>query len=181
MAKVGIIFFSGSGTTAKFAQAVEAGAQAADAECFTHRIEGGEIDGGRWANEAVVAELDACDAIIFGTPTYMGGVSAQLKAFFDGVVPHWYTQSWNGKLAAAFTASAKISGDKFNCLVDIMTFAMQMGMVWVGTGSGPSLELNPHGYYIGVGASAMNEDDCKPEDLAAATDLGRRVATLAAG
>lgn len=53
------------------------------------RITGEQIVNGRWKDEAMVASLNSADAIIFGTPTYMGGVAAQFKAFVDGVSSAW--------------------------------------------------------------------------------------------
>ncbi|NKB98511.1 MAG: flavodoxin family protein [Pseudomonadales bacterium] len=172
MSRIGIVYYSGGGTTTEFANAVVQGVEASGNEVLLHKIEGREIVEGRWSGDECLAQLDECDAIIFGTPTYMGGVSAQLKAFFDATVPRWYQQSWNGKYAAAFTVSAKTSGDKLNSLQDIFTFAMQMGMLWVGTGGGVQ-EVN--GYYIGAGITAMNPDAVTEAELATARALGERV------
>jgi NAD(P)H dehydrogenase (quinone) len=46
-------------------------------------ISGDGIAKDRYQNEKVFAQLDASDAIIFGSPTYMGGPVAQFKAFAD--------------------------------------------------------------------------------------------------
>ncbi len=186
MSRVGIVYFSGSGTTRALTAEVEAGVKAAGTPCVVHEIVGGDIDAGRWRNDAVVESLDACDAIIFGTPTYMGGVSAQLKAFFDGVVSRWYSEAWMDKYAAGFTVSAKPSGDKLSCLSGIHVFAMQMGMLWIGTGSGVGLPkepgevvLSPGGFYLGVGATAGRPEDLSDNDKATARHLGERVGRIA--
>jgi hypothetical protein len=81
--------------------------------------------------------LDAADAIIFGAPTYMAGPSAQFKAFLDATSGRWADQRWKDKLAAGFTNSAGMNGDKLATLQQLALFAMQHGMVWVGLG--PSL------------------------------------------
>lgn len=179
MTTIAVIFYSGTGTTRRVASAVSAGIADTAAQSVTVEIAGEDIVQGRWANDAVAAQLDACDALIFGSPTYMAGVSSQLKSFFDAMAPRWYTQVWNGKLAAAFTASALASGDKLNCLQDMNAFAMQMGMIWVGTGPRLTDGLNPNGFYLGAGATAGEPGELSEVDLAAASHLGRRVAELA--
>ena len=45
--------------------------------------------------EAREAELDGADAIIFGSPTYMGGVSAEFAKFKD-----WTSKSWMARRVA---------------------------------------------------------------------------------
>src|SRR5262245_6787464 len=84
MPSVVIIYFSAQGHTHQLAEAVAEGAKSvAGTTVELHRIVGEEIVNGRWKNPAALAKLDAADAIIFGTPTYMGGYSAQMKAFID--------------------------------------------------------------------------------------------------
>ena len=180
MPNVAVIYFSGAGATRVVAEAVCQGA-AEVGECQLYEIVGSDINEGRWQNDEIATALDAADAIIFGTPTYMGDVSAQLKSFFDAMAPRWYAQAWNGKIGGAFTVSAKHSGDKLNCLQSIFTFAMQMGMVWVGTGIGPSLDYTPDGYYIGHGATAMAPDAVTEIDLNTAQHLGKRIAESVVG
>ncbi|MEM7078694.1 MAG: NADPH-dependent FMN reductase, partial [Pseudomonadota bacterium] len=107
------------------------------------------------------------------------GSAAQFKAFMDAMASRWYTQAWNGKWAGGFTASSLASGDKLNCLQDLVTFAMQMGMIWVGTGTTMGDELNPNGYYLGVGASASSAEQLGDVDINTAKHLGRRIAKLA--
>lgn len=175
MAKVAIVFFSGTGTTRAVAEAVREGVEGAGAECVVHEIVGADITEGRWSNDAIAASLDESDAIVFGTPTYMGSVAGQMKAFMDAMAPRWFMKAWNNKLGAAFTASGLAGGDKQNCLFTLVTFAMQMCMRWVGTGANPAEELNMNGFYLGVGVSASTPDAIDPADLKTAVHLGARV------
>jgi multimeric flavodoxin WrbA len=79
--------------------------------------------------------LDAADAIVFGCPTYMGSGSARLKAFMEASLrPQWTEQRWRDKLAAGFTNSAGMSGDKLQTLQQLAGFAAQHGMTWVSLG-----------------------------------------------
>lgn len=178
MTTIGVIYFSGTGTTAATAAAVIEGARELGAEVLDLRITGADIIDGRWQNEAVAAQLDNCQGIIFGTPTYMGSTSAQLKAFFDAMAPRWYTQAWQDKVASGFTASSLSAGDKSSTFVAMSTFAMQMGMIWCGTAASFAQNLNPNGFYFGAGATASAPDQLTDIDLATARHVGRRVTEI---
>jgi NAD(P)H dehydrogenase (quinone) len=90
MTTIAIIYFSASGHTHMMAEAIAEGAQKApDTTVQLLRITGEQITNGRWKDEAMAATLNQSDAIVFGTPTYMGGVAAQFKAFVDCVSSAW--------------------------------------------------------------------------------------------
>ena len=170
MSKVAIIYHSGYGHTKKQAEAVLAGASSVtSAELITIDTEG-NITEANWAT------LAAADAIIFGSPTYMGSVSWQFKKFADASSKAWGAQLWKNKVAAGFTNSATMNGDKHSTLHYLITLAMQHSMVWVGTGMMPSNtkaaqrdDLN----YVGssAGAMAQSPSDSSPEEGPAKGDL----------
>ncbi len=185
MANVTVVYFSGSGHTTKMAQAVGEGAATVPgvvAEVIA--LDGKDIRDGRWANAAVIAKLDASDAIIFGTPTYMGGPSAQFKAFADATSERWFGRKWVNKIAGGFTVSGGPSGDKLSTLLYLFVLAMQHGMVWVGMSETPFNDkgINRLGAYSGAIGQAFMEP---PEEMPNAADkltgevLGRRVAEAA--
>lgn len=186
MTTVGIIHFTSTGYTRMLADAVASGVRDQDgakAECF--EIAGADIVEGRYGNDDVLAALDACDAIIFGTPTYMGSVSAQMKCFVDASLHRWYARTWSGKVAAAFTVSSTPSGDKLNALTDLMTSALQHGMIWVGLDESP---INPEGvnrlgFYVGAAAQpdyAAEAPSLQAGDVETGRRLGARVARVTA-
>lgn len=72
------------------------------------------------------------DGYLFGSPTYLGGVTSQFKAFMDATGRLWRTQQLKGKLAAGFTVSSLPAGDKQSTLLSMFVFCMQHGMLWVG-------------------------------------------------
>src|SRR5690349_20301554 len=124
MATVSILYFSRSGRTAKLAEAVGKGAASVDGvKTNLLAIRGEDIVHGSYRNEELMAALDASDALIFGSPTYMGGPAAQFMAFADASVERWSEQRWRDKLAAGFTVSGALSGDKFNTLQYFHTLA----------------------------------------------------------
>ncbi len=182
MPTVSVIYFSGTGHTTKLAEAVHRGA-AAVTGVKTHllAISGDDIVKGRYNNDEVFTKLDASDAIIFGSPTYMGGPAAQFKAFADATGGRWFAGVWRDKIAGGFTVSSGPSGDKLSTLHYFFTLAMQLGMIWIGL---PELPTNDNGVnrlssYSGVMAQAGQEPtDVAPNapDKLTGELLGKRVA-----
>lgn len=178
--KVAIIFESAHGHTAKIAEAVAQGVRSVEAaEASLIRIE----DEG----EAPLEDLEACDAIIFGSPTYNGALGWRMKRFFESTTgPVWSSLKWRGKIAAGFTNSGTPSGDKLGTLMSLALFAAQHGMIWVNLdllpNSGDDGQLNRLGGWLGAMAQshdASPEVTPPPGDLATATHLGKRVAEVA--
>lgn len=183
--KVAVVYHSGYGHTAEQAKAVARGAES---------VAGTEVKFIALSadKETPLAELDDVHAIIFGSPTYMGTVSAVFKKFMEDTSKHWYTRKWANKIAAGFTNSASQSGDKLNSLVTMAVFAAQHGMIWAGldilpgnnNSKGSVEDLNRLG--SALGAMAQSNADQGPEhgpiasDLKTAEHLGHRIATLAA-
>jgi len=182
MSTISIIYHSGGGHTAKLAEAVAKGAASvAGVQVNTIAISGKDIVVGRYKNDAVIAQLDASDAIIFGSPTYMGGPSGQFKTFADATGGSWYGQKWKDKIASGFSVSNSPAGDKFSTLQYFHTLAMQHGMIWVGLGEMPLQPngVNRLGSFAGVTAQAGQESpDVAPNaaDKLTGEILGKRVA-----
>ena len=183
--QVVIVFHSGLGHTRVLAEQVSRGARAVPGvQAMTLPVE--EV-------EANWEQLDNADAIVFGTPTYMAGVSAPFKAFMDATASRWADQDWRSKLAAGFTNSAGLNGDKLNTLEHLALFAAQHSMVWVplgllpgATSSTPEPEaLNRMASFMG--AMAQSPTDLGPDqapnkpDQETAAHLGGQVARAALG
>jgi len=182
MTKVAVLYHSGFGHTEVQAKHVAKGA--------------GEVEGvtavlvkAEDATENLDILADA-DAIIFGSPTYMGSVSAAFKTFMDASSKVWFVQGWKDKVSAGFTNSHSLSGDKLNTLMQLAVFAAQHGMIWVSQGEpngspdgkpGDPTAINRIGSTLG--AMAQSEND-SPEvtppsgDLVTAELLGERVAKI---
>ena len=142
----------------------------------------GNLAEGDWAT------LEAADAIIFGSPIYMGMASWQFKKFADASSKPWFAQKWKNKIAAGFTNFATMNGDKLSTLHYLFTLAMQHSMVWVGTGMMPAnskaAQRNDVNY-VGSSSGAMSAtpsdaspDEMLPGDLETARQFGQRVAEV---
>ncbi len=186
MARIAIVYHSGYGHTAKQAAAVHEGA--ASVAGTDASLLGIDADG--MLPDAAWEQLAAADAVIFGAPTYMGGASWQFKRFADASAKPWFGQAWKDKIAAGFTNSASINGDKFSTISYMITLAMQHGMVWIGTGLMPAntkaSTRNDLNYLAGFsGALAQSPSDGSaeegplPGDLETARVFGVRVAGYA--
>ena len=173
MTKSVVIYHSGYGHTQRIAQSV---AEGANAQLIA-------IDADGNITESDWAALDAADAILMGSPTYMGSVSWQFKKFADASSKQWMSGAWKDKVAGGFTISANLSGDKLSTLQYFITLSMQLGMVWVGQTIPNDGTLNRLGSYSGlmtqVGPTSPAADIPKG-DLDTAKAYGARVAQMAA-
>ncbi len=184
-----IVYSSRHGHTRLMAEAVARGAAEAGAEAKL--MTAGEAAG-------ALDQLDRADAIVIGSPTYMGNLSSEIKQFMEKSVSRWFSRAWQDKIAGGFTCSGNFYGDKGNTLNGLLVFAMQLGMIWVGEGevaasnvpdsmkhlNGPGVAaVNRCGASIGpMGASfdLAAGDAPGPGDLATCENYGRRIAGVAA-
>ena len=179
MTKTVVVYFSGYGHTKRVAETV---AQGADAELLAIDAEGNLSEEG-WA------ALDAADAIIFGSPTYMGSVSWQFKKFADATSKKWFTRAWQDKVFGGFTNSASLNGDKQVTLITLQTLASQHGGIWVSLGLPPSNtqaatrnDVNNLGGSVGAlvqSPSDAGADAISSGDLETAKQYGARVSGIA--
>ena len=178
MSKV-VVYHSGYGHTQRVAQQV---ADGAGAELLAIDAEGNLPDGG-WD------KLNAADAIIFGTPTYMGGPSWQFKKFADASSKIWYSRGWQDKVFGGFTNSASPVGDKGATIMSLQTLASQHGGIWVSLGMLPSntkaaTANDPNRLGGSVGLMVQSPSDASVAeipagDLDTAKRYGQRVAAVA--
>lgn len=188
MSHIAIIYHSGYGHTEVVAKAVADGVTSAGGTPELLKIEKADQD-----FAAILEAAGKADAIIFGAPTYMGAPSAPFKAFSDASSKAWFTQAWKDKIAAGFTNSGNLSGDKLHSLVQMALLAAQHSMIWVGNAEMPNsgykkpvgdpTATNRMGSSLGVMTQA---DQAAPEitppegDKETARLLGARVATITA-
>lgn len=184
MTKIVIVHHSGYGHTKRVAESVAKGA----ASVAGVSVESLAIDAEGNLPEEGWAAIKAADGVIFGSPTYMGMVSWQFKKFADASSKPWYTKDWQGKIAAGFTNSATLNGDKFSTIQYLSTLANQHKMLWTGTGMHPSNnkaatrdDLNNLGGYTGLlvtSPSDASPDEMIPGDLKTAEQFGVNVAEV---
>lgn len=182
--RVAVIYHSGFGHTKILAESVLKGAKSVkgvSADIFTSDE----------ASENLENLSENYSAMIFGSPTYMGNVSAKFKDFQDKTSPLFVKGSWRDKIAAGFTVAALKSGSKGGTLTAMTIFAAQHGMHWINLGllsgnnskDGSDNNLNRTGQFLGVGAQANADEGSEVappiSDLLTGEYLGKRVADVA--
>jgi len=152
MSKTVVVYHSGYGHTQRVAQVVAEGAHA--------QLVAIDADGN--ISEADWQALDAAQAIILGSPTYMGNVSWQFKKFADASSKRWFTRAWQDKFFGGFSVSASQWRQGHDPGLHANTgFATRWSVGELGLGTGQCVGFNPQrhqqlGRLSGaVGASAL--------------------------
>jgi NAD(P)H dehydrogenase (quinone) len=154
MAKVLVVYYSRSGSTAKMAEHVAAGAR---------DVPGAEVTLKK-VDEVPPKSLADYDAIICGSPTYYGLMAAEVKELFDkSVAIHGRLEN---KVGGAFTSAANLAGGNETTILSILQAMLIHGMIVKGT--------HQRDHY---GPVAINQPDDRA--VGECRKLGRNVAELA--
>jgi len=178
---IGIVYFSATDATKQLVTSCIQGilkVQSVDTK--VHRIQGKDIHEGRFVNQKAIDELTKCSAIVFASPTYMGGPAAQFKAFADATSELWCDQLWSGKIAAGITCGSAPNGHQGCTIAYFQTLAAQHGMIWIGLDSAQGYTdhgVNRLGFQSGVVAHA-SDSHLDSTDLESAVYLGARIASV---
>lgn len=195
MAKVLVLYYSAYGHIEAMANAVAEGARSAGALVDIKRVpelvpaevaKASHFKVDQAAPVAAVAELADYDAIVVGTGTRFGRMSSQMANFLDQAGGLWAKGALNGKVGAAFTASATQHGGQETTLFSIITNLLHFGMVVVGMDYGYGAQMGVDAVVGGApyGATTITGGDGSRMPSAVELDgaryQGRRVAEVAA-
>ncbi len=195
MSKILILFYSRTGNTAALADAIADGAKSVRfAEVDVRRVDDlapasvrDAIPDWKRSRETLAAKyqtfsdvnaLAEYDAIILGSPTRYGIMSAELKNVLDQTGPLWQKGALVNKVGAAFTSVATQHGGHETTLWSIMTPMANLGMILVPPGYSDAVMFaggSPYGATATTGGGAPGA-----ADLAAARHQGKRVAEVTA-
>ena len=160
--RVLVVYHTMTGHTRTLAEAVAEGARiVAGAEVTVKSVD-----------EASNEDLEACDALLIGSPTYWGSMSTPVKQFIDGQRPFM-----GDKVGGAFATGGSDGGGKELAVLAILTAMLNNGMIVAG----PHYEeggIRFGGFGVGAttGADSPGLDEA---ELSRARLLGERVATVA--
>ncbi|AKJ27329.1 NAD(P)H:quinone oxidoreductase [Caldimonas brevitalea] len=141
MAKVLVLYYSSYGHVEQLAHALAEGARSTGATADVKRVpetvpeeiaRNAHFRLDQKAPIATVAELEAYDAIVVGSPTRYGRIASQMAAFLDQTGGLWVRGALNGKVGAAFTSTASQHGGQETTLFSIITNLLHFGMIVVG-------------------------------------------------
>jgi NAD(P)H dehydrogenase (quinone) len=150
MVKVNVIFHSIHGHIYKMAEAVAAGAREVEGaevrifqvpETLPHEIivKMGAIETKKlFAHIPVLTRdtyeeaLAGADALIFGTPTRYGMMTAEMRTVLDGLGGLWSQEAFEGKVGSVFTSSATQHGGQESTILSFHVSLLHLGMIIVG-------------------------------------------------
>jgi len=196
MNKILVLYYSMYGHIEVMAKAIaEGAAKVPDTEVTIKRVpelmpeEAARNAGVKLDQDAEIAspeELADYDAIIFGTPTRFGNMTAQMRNFLDQTGGLWFEGKLIGKVGSVFTSTASQHGGQETTITSFHTTLLHHGMVVVGVPySIPQLTSmegisggSPYGAttITGGDGSRMPSDD----ELEIARFQGEHVAKIAA-
>ena len=144
--KIQVVFYSMYGHIYRMAEAIAEGArQVEGAEVEIYQVpelvpdEALERTGAKAARSAFahvpVIEPDRladADAILFGTPTRFGNMSAQMRNFLDQTGRLWMAGGLVGKVGSVFASTASQHGGQETTITSFHTTLLHHGMIIVG-------------------------------------------------
>jgi len=119
MQKALVIYYSRTGNTKKMAESVVEGIKEEGIEAVLKNVKDVNVD-----------ELLEYDALIIGSPTYYGTMSAEIKKLLDESVK--FHGKLEGKIGAAFASSANVAGGNETTILDILNAMLIHGMITQG-------------------------------------------------
>jgi NAD(P)H dehydrogenase (quinone) len=196
MTKVLVLYYSSYGHIEAMAAAVAEGAASVPGtEVVVKRVpelvpedvaKGAGIKLDQTAPVADPNELADYDAIIFGTPTRFGNMTAQMRNFLDQTGGLWFAKALVGKVGSVFVSTASQHGGQETTITSFHTTLLHHGMVIVGlpytfAGNSEMGEISG-GTPYGASTLAGNDGSRMPSEneLAGARFQGAHVAQIAA-
>jgi NAD(P)H dehydrogenase (quinone) len=193
--KILIAFYSRNGSVEALAKQIAEGAQSEGAEVRLRRARefvGPEImaKAPGWADNAArmnalyeaptEADAEWADAIVFGSPTRFGAVTAELKAYIDGLGGLWFQGKLNGKVGAAFTSTSSLHGGNESTILSLYNPMAHLGLIIVPLGyADPTLFKAGTPYGASAVVNGRDITAPNPDELEVARFQGRRVTTVA--
>ena len=194
MPRVLVVFYSRTGHTARLADAIAEGARSVVSTTVTVRRvadvapeeviaaqpkwkESRDRLAAQYETLSGIQELVEHDALIIGTPTRFGVVSAELKVVLDQAGALWAKGAFVDKVGAAFTTVQTPHGGHETTLFSLMTVMANLGMILVPPGYTDRAVFaagSPYGATSTTGTGGATE-----ADLAVARVEGARVARVA--
>ena len=162
-----VTYHSASGNTEKMAQAVAEGAKAVSGTSVVLKRVG----------EVIGDDLSSADAVIVGSPVYVGSVSGQVKTFLDNWGPKFgletRSRSMRNKVGAAFATGASGSNGKEITMLTILGAMLGSEMIVISAGG-------PFGRFGASATTGSESPGIDAKEITEARELGKRVAEVAA-
>jgi NAD(P)H dehydrogenase (quinone) len=195
MAKVLVLYYSAWGHMEQMAYAAAEGAKSAGAKVDVKRVPELVPDDvaksmhyklDQKAPIAKPEELADYDAVIFGSGTRFGIMTAQMKNFIDQTGALWMKGALVGKVGSVMSSAATQHGGQEATILSFHTALLHHGMVIVGLPYAYQGQMghdeirggSPYGASMVAGGDGSRQPS--KQDLEAATYQGKHVAEIAA-
>lgn len=129
--------------------------------------------------------LAGADALIFGTPTRFGMMTAEMRTVLDGLGGLWSQDAFVGKVGSVFTSSQRQHGGQESTILTFHVSLLHLGMIIVGLPYSERRQMRMDEITGGspYGASTITGDNNSRQpsenELAMARYQGRHVAQIA--
>ena len=127
--------------------------------------------------------LAGADALIFGTPTRYGMMTAEMRTVFDGLGGLWSIDAFVGKVGSVFTSSSTQHGGQESTILSFHVTLLHLGMIIVGLPYAEKRQTRMDeitgGSPYGVSTIAGGNRQPSENELAMACYQGRHVAQIA--
>ena len=203
MVKVNVIFHSIHGHIYKMAEAVAAGArEVKGAEVGIYQVpetlppevteKMGAVETKKLFAQIPILTRDMykdvlanADALIFGTPTRYGMMTAEMRTVLDGLGSLWSQDAFVGKVGSVFTSSGTQHGGQESTILSFHTSLLHLGMIIVGLPYSEKRQMridevtggSPYGVSTIVGEDGSRQPS--ENELAMASYQGKYVAKIA--
>ena len=158
MGKILVLYYSKRGNTKKMAQVVAEGVrQIPEMEVRIKSV-----------HEADREDIYWCDGLAVGSPTQLGTVAADMKIFWEGLLPDW--QKLDGKIGCAFSSQGGWGGGAELTCQAILTILMNFGFLVFGV-----TDYSGHQFTAHYGATQAGEPR-EEKQIEACRRLGKRLA-----
>ncbi|MCA0305585.1 MAG: NAD(P)H:quinone oxidoreductase [Proteobacteria bacterium] len=195
MTKVLVLYYSSYGHIEKMAYGAAEGAREAGAEAVVKRVpelvppevaKASHYKVDQPAPVATIDELASYDAILFGTGTRFGNMTAQMKNFLDQAGGLWAQGKLVGKVGSVFTSTATQHGGQESTILTFHPVLLHLGMVIVGLpyafqgqmGTAEVMGNSPYGASTIAGGDGSRQPSAV--ELEGVKFQGRHVAAIAA-
>ena len=188
MKKILIIYYSKNGAIQKMSEKISRGINSVEnSEAVIRTLPDIKDNTDAIANKnnilyATNEDLEKCDGLILGSPTYFGNMAAPMKFFLDGTSAEWFNSTLSGKPAGVFTSSSSMHGGQETTLITMLIPLLHHGMIISGI---PYSEKELHDTRTGGSPygpthfSGDKENSLSTHEIKLCTSFGSRVANIA--
>ena len=129
-------------------------------------------------------DLCGCDALIMGSPTRFGNMSAPLKYFVDSTATEWLNGDLIGKPAGVFTSTGSMHGGQETTLISMMLPLIHHGMLICGVPYSEQALHTTHSGGTPYGPSHWQQEhgsqpNISEDEKSLCISFGKRIATIA--